>query len=296
MYSWIKKTNKVIVFLAMICLLLLFSKTVVTADSSPAVRTDGTFNTPDYSAKEDGIQLDKQAIKLVNKIKKVNSSAREESRSMLLQNGNKSAILVFQKAVKEEDEEGFVSLFNGKDLSGWTGDTTSYVAENGKIVVYPRRGSGGNLYTEKEYSNFILRFEFKLTPGANNGLGIRAPLSGDAAYVGMELQILDNTDDRYKDLRPYQFHGSIYGVVPAKRGYLKPVGEWNFEEVIADGRQITVKLNGVTIVDADIDKASTPKTMDGKQHPGLKRDKGHIGFLGHGSNLEFRNIRIKELK
>jgi len=296
MYSWIKKTNKIIVFLAMIYLLLLFSKTVITADLSLAVRTDGTFNTPDYSAKEDGIQLDKQAIKLVNKIKKVNSSAREESRSMLLQNGNKSAILVFQKAVKEEDEEGFVSLFNGKDLSGWTGDTTSYVAENGKIVVYPRRGSGGNLYTEKEYSNFILRFEFKLTPGANNGLGIRAPLSGDAAYVGMELQILDNTDDRYKDLRPYQFHGSIYGVVPAKRGYLKPVGEWNFEEVIADGRQITVKLNGVTIVDADIDKASTPKTMDGKQHPGLKRDKGHIGFLGHGSNLEFRNIRIKELK
>jgi len=296
MYSWIKKTNKIIVFLAMICLLLLFSKTVITADLSLAVRTDGTFNTPDYSAKEDGIQLDKQAIKLVNKIKKVNSSAREESRSMLLQNGNKSAILVFQKAVKEEDEEGFVSLFNGKDLSGWTGDTTSYVAENGKIVVYPRRGSGGNLYTEKEYSNFILRFEFKLTPGANNGLGTRAPLSGDAAYVGMELQILDNTDDKYKDLRPYQFHGSIYGVVPAKRGYLKPVGEWNFEEVIADGRQITVKLNGVTIVDADIDKASTPKTMDGKQHPGLKRDKGHIGFLGHGSNLEFRNIRIKELK
>jgi hypothetical protein len=192
-------------------------------------------------------------------------------------------------------EDGFVSLFNGQDLTGWVGDKKGYGVENGKIVVFPARG-GGNLYTEKEYSDFILRFEFKLTPGANNGLGIRTPLEGDAAYAGMELQILDNTADRYKDLKPYQYHGSIYGVVPAKRGHLKPVGEWNEQEVIADSRQITVKLNGVIIVDADIDEASTPKTIDGRDHPGLKRQKGHIGFLGHGSRVEFRNIRIKELR
>jgi hypothetical protein len=121
-------------------------------------------------------------------------------------------------------------------------------------------------------------------------------LEGDAAYAGMELQILDNTAEIHKDLKPYQYHGSIYGVAPAKRGYLKPVGEWNDQEVIADGRRITVKLNGVVIVDADIDEASSPKTMDGRDHPGLKREKGHIGFLGHGSRVEFRNIRIKELR
>jgi len=190
---------------------------------------------------------------------------------------------------------GFEQLFNGKDLTGWTGDTDGYVAEEGKIVIYPKRSSG-NLYTEEEYSDFILRFEFKLTPGANNGLGIRSPLTGDAAYVGIELQILDNTAHIYKDLKPYQYHGSIYGVVPAKRGHLKPVGEWNYEEVTARGRRITVNLNGVTIVDADIDQASISGTIDGRDHPGLKRDKGHIGFLGHGSRIEFRNIRIKELK
>jgi len=195
---------------------------------------------------------------------------------------------------EQEIAEGFEPLFNGKDLTGWTGDTTSYVAEDGKIVIYPKRGSG-NLYTEKEYSDFILRFEFKLTPGANNGLGIRAPLAGDAAYLGMELQILDNTAHIYKDLKPYQYHGSIYGIVPAKRGHLRPVGEWNYEEVIARGRRIIVNLNGVTIVDADIDEASTPETLDGKDHPGLKRDKGHICFLGHGSRVEFRNLRIREL-
>jgi len=192
-------------------------------------------------------------------------------------------------------ENDYVPLFNGEDLSGWIGDKQGYAAEDGKIVIHPDRGSG-NLLTKKEFSDFILLFEFKLTPGANNGLGIRAPLEGDAAYAGMELQILDNTAEEYKDLQAYQFHGSIYGVVPAKRGHLKPVGEWNEQEVIADGRRITVKLNGVTIVDANIDEASTPETMDGKDHPGLKSEKGHIGFLGHGSRVEFRNIRIKKLR
>jgi len=192
------------------------------------------------------------------------------------------------------DEKGFVSLFNGKDLTGWTGDIKGYTARDGRIVLDPKLG-GGNLFTVGEYGDFIFRFEFKLTPGANNGLAIRAPLSGNPAYDGMELQILDNTAAKYKKLKPYQFHGSIYGVVPAKQGYLKPTGQWNSQKVIAKSRRIRVILNGATIVDADIDEASTPKTMDGRDHPGLKRDKGHIGFAGHGDYLEFRNIRIKAL-
>ena len=189
------------------------------------------------------------------------------------------------------DETGFAPLFNGKDLTGWTGDTKGYVAEDGKIVCRP----GGNLFTEPEFSDFVLRFEFKLTAGANNGIGIRAPLTGNAAYDGMEIQVLDDRDPQYKDIHPYQAHGSIYGVVAAKRDQLKPVGEWNTEEITAKGRQITVVLNGVTIVDADIDKASTPKTIDDKAHPGLKNAKGHIGFLGHGTVVEFRNLRVKDL-
>ncbi len=198
------------------------------------------------------------------------------------------------KLTEKEKSRGFVHLFNGKDMTGWTGDTKGYSAKDGKIVLDPKLSSG-NLYTVGEYGDFILRFEFMLTPGANNGLAIRAPLSGNSAYEAMELQILDNTAPKYRDLKPYQFHGSIYGVVPAKRGYLKPIGEWNSEEVIARGRRIKVILNGTTIVDADIDEASTPKTMDGRDHPGLKRDKGHIGFCGHGDYLEFRNLRIKSL-
>jgi hypothetical protein len=196
---------------------------------------------------------------------------------------------------EQEEKDGFDLLFNGKNLTGWQGNKKGYVVKDGTIVVEPKLG-GGNLYTAKEYGDFIMRFEFKLTPGANNGLGIRTPLNVNAAYEGMELQILDNTAAKYNNLKPYQFHGSIYGVVPAKVGYLKPVGDWNYEEVIAKGNQITVNLNGTTIVDADIKKASTPKTMDGNKHPGLKRKKGFIAFCGHGDKLAFRNLRIKALK
>jgi hypothetical protein len=189
-------------------------------------------------------------------------------------------------------EDGFVTLFNGQDLTGWIGDTKGYVPEDGVLVC--RRG--GKVYTAKQYGDFVLRFDFKLTAGANNGLGIRTPTKGDPAYVGMELQILDNTAQKYAKLQPYQYHGSIYGVVPAKRGHLKPVGEWNTEEVIAVGPKIKVILNGATIVDADLSTIQQTKNMHSlKKHPGLKRHSGHIGFLGHGAVVSFRNIRIMDL-
>ena len=170
-----------------------------------------------------------------------------------------------------------------------------YRVDSGMIAVNPGEGSGGNLYTEKEFENFVMRFQFKLTPGANNGIGIRTPLTGDAAYVGMEIQVLDNTADIYKSLHPYQYHGSVYGVIPAERGFLKPVGEWNEEEIRADGTKIKVTLNGHVILDGDIQPSISNGTMDQKEHPGLKNKKGHIGFLGHGSVVYFKDIMIKTL-
>ncbi len=197
---------------------------------------------------------------------------------------------------EEEKNEGFASLFNGMNLDGWQGNKTDYIAQDGELLVQPARGGHGNLFTEKEYSDFVFRFEFQLTPGANNGLGIRAPLEGDAAYAGMELQILDNTAPIYANLEEYQYHGSVYGVIPAKRGFLKPVGEWNEEEVVIQGSKIKITLNGTVIVDGDIAEASKNGTPDKRDHPGLKRESGYIGFLGHGSELKFRNIRVKDLK
>lgn len=194
----------------------------------------------------------------------------------------------------EEAGEGFAPLFNGRDLSGWTGNTSGYVAENGRLAVHPEL-EGGNLYTEKDYSDFVLRFEFRLTPGANNGVGVRTPPEGDAAYEGLEIQILEDSAPQYWGLRPYQYHGSVYGIAAAKRGALKPAGEWNAEEIALGGRRATVKVNGTTVVDADLDEATAAGTPDGRDHPGLKRKAGRIGFLGHGSALEFRRIRIKDI-
>lgn len=195
-----------------------------------------------------------------------------------------------------ESPTTLVSLFNGENLDGWVGNKEAYKVENGIITVDPTAGgNGGNLFTEKEYGNFILEFEFLLTPGANNGLGIHAPLEGDAAYVGKEIQILDNSADKYKDLHDYQFHGSVYGLAPAKRGFQKPVGEWNKQIVAVIGNKIKVVLNNTVILDVDIDKETATETLDGKEHPGIKRTSGHIGFLGHGDPLSFRNIKITEL-
>ncbi|HWR99624.1 MAG TPA: DUF1080 domain-containing protein, partial [Prolixibacteraceae bacterium] len=196
----------------------------------------------------------------------------------------------------EEQKEGFVPLFNGVNFEGWTGNTIDYEVKNGEIVLNIDNGpSHGNLFTQGEYKDFTFRFEFQLTPGANNGLGIRAPLKGDAAYEGMELQILDDDAPIYSELQPYQYHGSVYGVIPAKRGSLKPAGEWNYEEVIVKGNNIKVILNGNVITEGDIAVASRNGTLDHKDHPGISRATGHIGFLGHGSVVKFRNIRIKEL-
>lgn len=193
-------------------------------------------------------------------------------------------------------EADFTPLFNGKNFDGWVGNKTSYQVQNGVIIIDPKGEGGGNLFTEKEYGDFILRFEFQLTPGANNGLGIHAPLEGDAAYVGKEIQILDSEHPKYATLQSYQYHGSVYGVMAAKRGHLKPTGEWNQQEVIVQHPKIKVILNGVTILEGDYLEESRNGTLDKKEHPGLKRSSGHIGFLGHGDVVHFKNIRIKELE
>ncbi len=192
------------------------------------------------------------------------------------------------------DEPEFVPLFDGKSLEGWEGAVEGYTVEDGMLIC--REGAVGNLLTQQEYSDFDLEFEFLLTKDANNGLAIRAPSEGDASYMGMELQIIDNECKKYGKLLDYQYHGSLYGVAPAKRGFQKPVGEWNKEEVHCEGRHITVTLNGEKILDVNLDEvAPEGKTIDHKEHPGLARKSGRVGFLSHGDKVFFRNIRIKDL-
>jgi 3-keto-disaccharide hydrolase len=196
-----------------------------------------------------------------------------------------------------QDETGFASLFNGATLQGWTlvgkrGE--GYGVKDG--VIYCARGGGGNLMTDNQYSDFILRLEFKLEEGSNNGIGIRAPLSTAVSTLGMEIQILDEgaaLAGKWGKLHDTQFQGSIYDVIPARKGALKKPGEWNSEEITAQGRQIKVVLNGQTILDANLNSVTDRATLE--KHPGILRERGHIGFLGHNDYVEFRNIRIKDL-
>lgn len=213
-------------------------------------------------------------------------------------------------APRQDAEPGFTSLFNGKDLTGWVygrranGEENrtgkGYQVENG--ILFTTKEDGGNLFTAGEYADFALRFEFRLTPNANNGIGIRTPLVGDAAYAGMEIQVLDDSGSEYTALRPEQYHGSVYNMFAATRGLQRPVGEWNSEEITVQGRRITVTLNGTTIVTANLDEVKDEALLARQRDlskpegsRGIANTKGHIGLLGHGTRVEFRNIRIKVL-
>jgi hypothetical protein len=197
-----------------------------------------------------------------------------------------AAALALTTIVGAQEKESFRLLFDGKTLDGWVGE--GYKVEDGAIVCTPQ---GKNLYTEATFSSYILDFDFKLEPGTNNGLGLHYPGQGDGAYTGMESQILDNTAEKYKDLKDYQFHGSLYTLQAAKKEGLKPGGEWNNERVTVIGSNVKVVLNGIEILDADLDKLSAAHP----EHEGVKRRSGHIAFLGHGDKVSYRNINILEI-
>jgi hypothetical protein len=195
----------------------------------------------------------------------------------------------------KEKADGFMPLFNGKDLTGWkTFDAKKDVwsADEGMIVC---GGDGGGwLGTEKEYANFVLRLDYRLKPAGNSGVYIRAPDKGHISRVGMEIQILDDAHPSYAKIDYYQYTGSIYHVVPPARRASKPAGEWNSMEIRADGRQVVVTLNGKKIVDADLDHCMKDPAV-AKEHPGLARTTGRIGLQSHTDRVEFRNLRVKEL-
>jgi hypothetical protein len=194
--------------------------------------------------------------------------------------------------LRSRNADGFEPIFNGSDLTGWQGPTQNFDVVDGAIVCKP--GKGGVLHTKEEYDDFAVRLEFKLPPGGNNGLAIRYPGEGDTAYVGMcELQILDSEHSQYANLDPRQSHGSAYGMVPAAPGYLRPTGQWNFQEVTVRGSTIRVELNGYLILDADLSQVT--EFMADTPHPGKDRRSGYFGFAGHSDPVQFRHVTIKRL-
>jgi hypothetical protein len=192
----------------------------------------------------------------------------------------------------EPVDDGFESIFNGRDFSGWAGPLDRNEIVDGTIL-----SNYGTIYTEKEYGDFVVRFEFLLPPAGNNGLAIRYPGEGDTAYVGMcELQVLDDDHPQYAELDPRQYHGSIYGMIAAHRGFVLPPGEWNYQEVTVEGSRIRVELNGVVIVDGDVAEVTDFMGRNGDRYVGRTRTRGHFGLAGHGDPVRFRNLEIKELE
>ncbi len=189
---------------------------------------------------------------------------------------------------------GFKPIFNGRDFSGWAGPTENYQVADGTIQCQPKKG--GTIYTTEQYRDFAARLEFKLPPGGNNGLAIRYPGAGDTAYAGMcELQVLDDNYEQAtgQKLDVRQVHGSAYGMVAAARGYQRPIGAWNFQEVTVQGSKIKVELNGTVILDCDLSMVT--EFMANHAHPGKDRTKGYFGFAGHNDPVVFRNVQIKPL-
>jgi hypothetical protein len=198
------------------------------------------------------------------------------------------------KLLEAHGGAGFQSAFNGRDFDGWAGPVNEYEVKDGAICC--QKGKGGTVYTKDEFADFVARLEFKLPPGGNNGLAIRYAGDGDTAYAGMcEVQVLDDDAEQYAKLDSRQYCGSVYGMVAAHRGYLRPVGEWNFYEVTVKGPAIRVELNGTAITDADVSKITPAMFMGNHEHPGKDRASGHFGFAGHNDPVCFRNIRIKRL-
>lgn len=199
------------------------------------------------------------------------------------------------KILAAREAAGFTELINGKDLSNWQGATDNYEVRDGSIVC--KNGKGGDLLTLQEYEDFILRCEFKLPPAGNNGIALRTPLNGHSSSDGLELQVIDSDGYNAKHpnapLKPYQYHGSLYHCVGAKHGYLRPVGEWNFQEIEVRGQTIKVTLNGTKILDVDIDQFD--RNLIEHVPKGLDNRRGYIGFAGHSDPVAYRSFKVKRL-
>lgn len=189
-------------------------------------------------------------------------------------------------------EEGWTELFDSKDLIGWNqvgGEKVTWGVDNG--VLYTDGGGGGWLGVTREFANFELELEFNVPAGGNSGVFLRSTLEGNPAYEGLEIQVLDDDTKVFGDLKPWQFTGSVYALVAPSKRASKAAGEWQKMYIRYEGFNIQVKLNGEEIVNSDISAFKD----QAKDHPGVLRTTGYIGLQNHGSRLDYRNIRLREL-
>jgi hypothetical protein len=199
---------------------------------------------------------------------------------------------IFIRELPGDDTSFKGALFSGSDLNGWqeVGTTKrTWNAEDG--ILYTTGEGGGWIATEQEYADFKLSLEFRLPPGGNSGVFLRAPLKGNPAYAGMEFQVLDDYADEYKELKSWQYTASLYGLQAPSSRQTKPAGKWQKMEITCIGPYITVDLNGITVNEVNL----IDYMRHVESHPGIKRRKGVIGLQNHSTKVEYRNIYLEEL-
>jgi hypothetical protein len=201
--------------------------------------------------------------------------------------------LIIIAFLQPESRSGFVPLFDGESLAGWTSIGSrpgNWRVEDGLLVT---RGDGkGWLSTNRAFGDFELTLEYRTGPAGNSGLLIRAPHRGDPSFDGMEIQILDDDAPAYRNLKPEQYTGAVYGVLAPRRGQTRPAGEWNAMRVLVEGSRVVVELNGAKVVDGDV--TVHPEVLP--RHPGVLRKNGFIGLQSHSEPVQFRKIAIKEIR
>ncbi|MCH8120415.1 MAG: DUF1080 domain-containing protein [Planctomycetes bacterium] len=200
-------------------------------------------------------------------------------------------------------EDGFAPLFPGDSLAGWKVSDWSDLRTPQKVKGTPWKIENGILYglnkrtwiiSPKEYGDFVLKFDSKISRGSNGGIGLRFPPEGDPAYKGMEIQVVDDEVYYRGRSQPQQRTGSIYDEIAASKDVTRPVGQWSSWEITARGSQVTIVLNGQKIIDVDLSRET--KARQKKGPPLANRPlKGHIGFQNLNGTITLRNIMIKEL-
>jgi hypothetical protein len=203
---------------------------------------------------------------------------------------------------EEEKKAGFKLLFDGKTLDGWRGWKKDKPSEAWKVVdgLLTLAGKGGDILTIEQYENFELKIDWRVAPGGNSGIMYRVAETEGAPYMtGPEYQVLDNA--KHPDGKnPKTSAGSIYAVYAPAKDVSKPAGEWNSSRIVANGRKIEHWLNGEKTAEAEIGSEDWAKRIADSKWKTAKKyglePKGHIDLQDHGDKVEYKNIKIREIK
>lgn len=201
------------------------------------------------------------------------------------------------------DDTGFAPLFDGKSAAGWLNNHGQKPVDAKAVAdgsLCPNKLGDCVIYTEKTYGDFVLSLDYKVAKGANGGVFLRYsdPKKGDYYNYGFEIQIMDDAGTKPNK----NCTGSLYDIAAPKANPTKPAGEWNTMVVTCDGPKILVKINGEDVLSSDLDQyPEVGKNLDGSKNKYKFAAKdfpraGHIGLQGHGKDVWYKNVKVKELK